>query len=168
MNHFQRETCCLLFATIFTEEHRGPIESFITWCSNNLKPNISETRSAALCLLVCKLIEKFQGGNNVLSSQRLTKCDICLQSPFCSWGMAECYDVTVKLTFADLLAIKCHHCGSGVEPTSCYLKVAGLIPLVCMSKCPWARWTPNCSWCAGWHLAWQPPPSVYECMYKLL
>ena len=22
----------------------------------------------------------------------------------------------------------------------------------------------NCSWCAGWHLAWRPPPSVYECM----
>ena len=20
-------------------------------------------------------------------------------------------------------------------------------------------------WCAGWHLAWQPPPSVYECVY---
>ena len=34
-----------------------------------------------------------------------------------------------------------------VEPASCYWKVAGLIPLVCMSKCPWARyWTPNCSW----------------------
>ena len=26
-----------------------------------------------------------------------------------------------------------------------------------MSKCPWARhWTPNCSWRAGQHLAWQP------------
>ena len=30
-------------------------------------------------------------------------------------------------------------------------------------SCPWARyWTPNCSWCAGQHLAWQPLPSVYE------
>ena len=28
-------------------------------------------------------------------------------------------------------------------------KVAGSIPLVCMSKCPWVRyWTPDCSWCA--------------------
>ena len=37
----------------------------------------------------------------------------------------------------------------GVEPASCYQKVAGLISLVCMSKFPWARyWTPNCSWCA--------------------
>ena len=26
----------------------------------------------------------------------------------------------------------------------------------------------NCSWCAGRHLEWQPPPSVYECMYALL
>ena len=41
--------------------------------------------------------------------------------------------------------------------------------LVCMLNCPWARyWTSNCSWCAGRHLAWQPPPSVYECMYELL
>ena len=52
---------------------------------------------------------------------------------------------------------------------SCYRKDAGSIPLVCMSKCPWARyWTPNCSWCAGWHLALQPPPSGYECMNELL
>ena len=35
-------------------------------------------------------------------------------------------------------------------------------PMVCMSKCPWARyWTPNCSWCAGRHLALQPLSSVY-------
>ena len=35
---------------------------------------------------------------------------------------------------------------------SCYLKVAGLILLVCMSKCLWVRnWTPNCSWCSGCH-----------------
>ena len=54
-------------------------------------------------------------------------------------------------------------CGSGMKPASCYRKVASLIPLVCMSKCPWIRYrTPNCSWCAGWHLAWQPPPSVCE------
>ena len=31
-------------------------------------------------------------------------------------------------------------CGSGVEPAPCYRKVAGLIPLVCMSKGPWARY----------------------------
>ena len=36
-------------------------------------------------------------------------------------------------------------------------------------KCAWARyWTPNCSWCAGQHLAWQPPTSVYEGMYELV
>ena len=56
-------------------------------------------------------------------------------------------------------------CGSGVEPASCYRKFTCSIPLVCILKCPWARyWTPNCSWCAGQHLAWPPPPSVYECM----
>ena len=45
---------------------------------------------------------------------------------------------------------------TGVEPASCYWKVAGSIPLVCISKYPWARyWTPNCSWCADWHLSWQ-------------
>ena len=53
-------------------------------------------------------------------------------------------------------------CGSGVEPVSCYWKVAGSIPFICMPKCPWARhWTPNCSWCADRHLSWQPPSSVY-------
>ena len=58
-----------------------------------------------------------------------------------------------------------HLGGCGSEPASCYRKVVGSIPLVCMLKCPWARcWTPNCSWCAGRHLAWQPSPSVYECM----
>ena len=47
------------------------------------------------------------------------------------------------------------------EPLNCYWKVAGLIPLVC--KCSWARyWTPNCFWCAWWHLAWQPPPSLHD------
>ena len=35
----------------------------------------------------------------------------------------------------------------------CYQKVTGSFPLVCMSKCPWARyWTPNC-WRAGQQLA---------------
>ena len=54
---------------------------------------------------------------------------------------------------------------SEAEPASCCRTVAGLIPLVCMSKCPWARyWTPNCFWCAGRQLARQPPPSVCECM----
>ena len=34
-----------------------------------------------------------------------------------------------------------------------------------LTKCPWARhWTPNCSRCAGWCLAWFPPPPVYECV----
>ena len=30
-------------------------------------------------------------------------------------------------------------CGSGAEPASCYRKVVGSAPLVCMLKCPWAR-----------------------------
>ena len=48
---------------------------------------------------------------------------------------------------------------------SCYRKVAGSIPLVYMSVCYWARyWTPNCSWCAGQHLAWQPQPWMNVCM----
>ena len=65
--------------------------------------------------------------------------------------------------------LKCHvgDCGSGVEPAS--WKVTGSIPLICMLKCPWASyWTTNCSWCAVQHLAWLPPPSVYECMYELV
>ena len=59
-----------------------------------------------------------------------------------------------------------HGSSSGVEAAFCYRNVAGSIPQFCMSECPWARhWTPNG---AGRHLAWQPPPSVYECMYELL
>ena len=51
------------------------------------------------------------------------------------------------------------------RPASCYRKVAGSTPLVCISKCLWTRyWTPNCSWWARWHLAWPPPPSTYECV----
>ena len=38
-------------------------------------------------------------------------------------------------------------CGPEVEPSSCYLKIiiAGSIPLVCMSKCPWAKTEPQTS-----------------------
>ena len=39
----------------------------------------------------------------------------------------------------------------------------------CQSVLSWARyWIPNCSWRVGRHFAWQPPPSMYECMYELL
>ena len=31
-------------------------------------------------------------------------------------------------------------CGSGVEPASCDREVAGSIPLVCVSRCPWAKY----------------------------
>ena len=31
-------------------------------------------------------------------------------------------------------------CGWGVQPASSYWKVAGLVPLVCILKCPWARY----------------------------
>ena len=35
------------------------------------------------------------------------------------------------------------NCVSGVEQASCYQKVVGSIPLVCMWKCPWARYPPQ-------------------------
>ena len=60
-------------------------------------------------------------------------------------------------------AMRTHYLGGAVaqvEPASCNRKVASSIPHVCMSKCPWARyWTPNCSWCAGRHLAYP-----HQCM----
>ena len=34
----------------------------------------------------------------------------------------------------------CPAVAQGVEPASCYWKVTGSIPLVCMSKCPWAKY----------------------------
>ena len=42
----------------------------------------------------------------------------------------------------------------------CYWKVAGSIPLVCMSNCPWARcWTPNCQLC------WLAATAISDWMY---
>ena len=40
-------------------------------------------------------------------------------------------------------------------------------PTLGMSKCPWARHlTPNCSWRAGWYLAWQPiAVGVWVCVW---
>ena len=58
-------------------------------------------------------------------------------------------------------------CGSGVEPASSYLKVAGSIPLIRMSKCPWARyWIPNSPWCAGRHCKSLWTKAFVKCKYK--
>ncbi len=39
-----KHATCLHLQTIFTEEYRGLIESFVTWCNDNhLKLNISKT-----------------------------------------------------------------------------------------------------------------------------
>ena len=57
-----------------------------------------------------------------------------------------------------------HSCRSGVESACYYRKVAGLIPQVCMLKCPWSRYrTSNSSGCAGQHLAWH-----HQCMNVLI
>ena len=43
---------------------------------------------------------------------------------------------------------------------SCSSKVVGSIPLICMSKCPWARyWTLNCSWCC-WSTPYMAAPAI--------
>ena len=49
------------------------------------------------------------------------------------------------------------------------LVVPSLAPAVNMLR-GWrsSYWTPECSWCARRHLAWQPPPLLYECMCELL
>ena len=49
-------------------------------------------------------------------------------------------DDTVKKSPFDRYQPILGGCGSGVEPPSCYWKVAGSVPLVCMLKCPWARY----------------------------
>ena len=68
-------------------------------------------------------------------------------------------DGDVEVAACGTVGLKVGGCGSVVEPASCFCEVAGLIPLFCMWKCPWARyWTLNCSWYAGWHLAWQLSP----------
>ena len=44
------------------------------------------------------------------------------------------------ITVVGLQTMSLGGCVSGVEPAACYHKVAGSIPLVCMSKCPWERY----------------------------
>ena len=88
----------------------------------------------------------------------LIKCDVPhLSSSNCNWrGGGE-----AKIGFEKV----CPYNPQWVEPVSYYWKVASSIPLVCMSKCHWARyWTPNCFCCAGRQLAWQPPPCMNVCM----
>ena len=54
-------------------------------------------------------------------------------------------------------------CDSGVEQASCYWEVAGLIsPGLHVEVSLGKIVNPHCSWCAGLHLVWQLPPSVYE------
>ena len=54
-----------------------------------------------------------------------------------------------------------------VELSSGSRRVAGSIPTLGVSKCPWARHlTPDCSWRAGWYLAWQPiAVGVWMCVW---
>ena len=53
------------------------------------------------------------------------------------------------------------------EPASCYRTAAGSIPLHFEVSLGKILTTKLLLMCCG-HLAWQPLPSVYECMYELL
>ena len=53
------------------------------------------------------------------------------------------YIWSCSCAFCTAICVCIGGCGSRVPPASCYRKVASSFPLVCMSKCPWARcWTP--------------------------
>ena len=54
------------------------------------------------------------------------------------------------------------------EQSSGSRRVAGSIPTLGVSKCPWARrLTPDCSWRAGWCLAWRPiAVGVWMCEWE--
>ena len=70
-----------------------------------------------------------------------------------STGVAQL--LFISLPYSGWMHTRRNEYVDGVEPASCHQNVAGSIPLVCISKCPWARYsTPNCSWCAGRHPAW--------------
>ena len=48
-------------------------------------------------------------------------------------------------------------CGSGGRAVAWQSEGCRVDPILGVSKCPWASLlTPNCSWWAGWYLAWQP------------
>ncbi len=97
VNNFQWETCCLHLETIFTEEYRGLIESFVTWCNDShLKLNISRTnelvvdyqrnrRPPVLVFIEGEEVER-EDSYNYLGVQINKK-------------ISGHYDVTVKLTF---------------------------------------------------------------------
>lgn len=69
---FQREARSLyiLNAFIFTEQHTGLVESFVTWRNDNhLMPNLGKTNEPAVdycCMLVCEFIER--------NKKRVFKC----------------------------------------------------------------------------------------------
>ncbi len=115
VQNFQRETCCLHLETIFTEDCRGLIESFITWSlfitrHNYLKLNISKT---LLPVLDCfKKVCRYKTATNLIiwmrshtsSTQhqpRSIQSPTChqfsilmnlkynLNLPFCSWVMCS-------------------------------------------------------------------------------
>ena len=59
-------------------------------------------------------------------------------------------------------------CGSGGRAVVWQSEGCRFDPTLGVSKCPWARHlTPNCSWRAGWYLAWQPiAVGVWMCVWK--
>ena len=58
-------------------------------------------------------------------------------------------------------------CGSGGRAVVWQSEGCRFDPTLGVSKCPWARHlTPNCSWRAGWYLAWQPiAVGVWMCVW---
>ena len=58
-------------------------------------------------------------------------------------------------------------CGSGGRAVVWQSEGCRFDSTLGVSKCPWARHlTPNCSWRAGWYLAWQPiAVGVWMCVW---
>ena len=104
-------------------------------CSNTLKA-LSRVRALNYCR---NMVVQHGGPNRRWPVPSVDTKDFFFQSHFRQLYINK--NITMPISW-----------GCEVEPASCYWRVAWSIPLVCMAKCPWARyWTPNCSWCAGQH-----------------
>ena len=69
------------------------------------------------------------------------------------WKISAVFRWPVSMSESNLMWIQNLISGCGLGGNASTLLLEGCRFL----KCLWARyWTPNCSWCAGRHLAWQP------------
>ena len=136
--------------------------------TQNQKTDYWDTLQAAGTLKMrffglCASHEDLVSGQDGTKATRLDVC-ICLRSYLlCLIHAVQCSNI---LHF--IFATSSSSCCERFKCLERWYKKNPVARIKCWRwsiPCPWARyWAPNCSWCAGWHHAWQPAPWVHECM----